>query len=36
MEVIEFLPGALAAVAMAVRIAVFFRPGADERGPQEA
>jgi hypothetical protein len=35
MEVIEYLPGALAAIAMAVRIAIFFRSGPDQ-DPQDA
>ena len=30
MELIEYLPGALAAVAMAVRMALFFRTGEND------
>lgn len=37
MEVIEYLPGALAAIAFAVRVAIFFRDGPEpEQDEQDA
>ena len=33
MEFFEYLPGGLAAVAMVVRMAVFFRTGANDTSP---
>lgn len=36
MEIFEYLPGALAAVAMTFRIALFFRTGGNGDASQEA
>ena len=33
MEFFEYLPGGLAAIAMTVRIAMFFRTGANDTSP---
>ncbi|CUI07653.1 hypothetical protein BN2497_10083 [Janthinobacterium sp. CG23_2] len=35
MEVIEYLPGALAAIALVVRIAIFFRDGPEPEQDQQ-